>query len=118
MIVAPSADLDLAERAIAFAAMGTAGQRCTTLRRLIVHESVYDALVPRLKQIWSSVAVGDPLEAGHPGRAADRRGGGRRRCRRRSTRRAAQGGVVHGGEPLDGLLRPPGSGRDAGADAK
>ena len=55
MIVAPSADLDLAERAIAFAAMGTAGQRCTTLRRLFVHEEVYDALVPRLKQIWSSV---------------------------------------------------------------
>ena len=47
---APSADLDLALRAIAFAAMGTAGQRCTTLRRLFVHESVYDALVPRLKR--------------------------------------------------------------------
>ena len=46
----PSADLDLALRAIAFAAMGTAGQRCTTLRRLFVHESVYDALVPRLKR--------------------------------------------------------------------
>ena len=45
-IVAPSADLDLALRGIAFAAMGTAGQRCTTLRRLFVHDSVYDALVP------------------------------------------------------------------------
>ena len=49
-IVAPSADLDLALRGVAFAAMGTAGQRCTTLRRLFVHESVYDALVPRLKR--------------------------------------------------------------------
>ena len=48
-IVAPSADLDLALRGIAFAAMGTAGQRCTTLRRLFVHDSVYDALVPRLQ---------------------------------------------------------------------
>ena len=47
-IVAPSADLDLAVRAIAFAAMGTAGQRCTTLRRLIVHDRVYDVLVGRL----------------------------------------------------------------------
>lgn len=46
-IVCPSADLDMALRAIAFGAMGTAGQRCTTLRRLFVHESVYDALVPR-----------------------------------------------------------------------
>ena len=45
----PSADLDLALRAIAFAAIGTAGQRCTTLRRLFVHESVYDTLVPRLQ---------------------------------------------------------------------
>ena len=50
-IVAPSADLDLAVRAIAFAAMGTAGQRCTTLRRLFVHDSVYERLVPRLSQM-------------------------------------------------------------------
>ena len=49
MIVAPSADLDLAVRAIAFSAVGTAGQRCTTLRRLIVHEQVHDRLLPRLK---------------------------------------------------------------------
>jgi aldehyde dehydrogenase (NAD+) len=62
MIVAPSADLDLAERAITFAAVGTAGQRCTTLRRLFVHESLYDALVPRLRDIWSQVRVGNPLE--------------------------------------------------------
>jgi len=63
-IVAPSADLDLALRGIAFAAMGTAGQRCTTLRRLFVHDSVYDALVPRLKSAYASVRVGDPREAG------------------------------------------------------
>src|SRR6185437_1658760 len=50
-IVCPSADLDLALRAIAFAAMGTAGQRCTTLRRLFVHESMYEKLAPRLKQV-------------------------------------------------------------------
>ena len=48
-IVAPSADLDLALRGVAFAAMGTAGQRCTTLRRLFVHDGIYDALLPRLK---------------------------------------------------------------------
>jgi aldehyde dehydrogenase (NAD+) len=61
-IVCPSADLDMAVRAIAFGAMGTAGQRCTTLRRLIVHESVYDQLVPRLKKAYESVSVGNPLE--------------------------------------------------------
>src|SRR6201999_4546812 len=50
-IVSPSADLHLTLRAVAFSAMGTAGQRCTTLRRLIVHESVYDNVVPQLKKI-------------------------------------------------------------------
>ena len=63
-IVAPTADLDLVVRAVAFAAMGTAGQRCTTLRRLIVHASVHDALLPRLKQAYASVAVGDPRRPG------------------------------------------------------
>src|SRR5215510_5089623 len=63
MIVAPSADLDLAVRAIAFSAVGTAGQRCTTLRRLIVHEKIYDQLVPRLKKVYGNVAIGNPLEA-------------------------------------------------------
>ncbi|WP_295809237.1 aldehyde dehydrogenase family protein [uncultured Nitratireductor sp.] len=60
-IVCPSADLDMALRAIAFGAMGTAGQRCTTLRRLFVHESVYDALLPRLRKAYESVSVGSPL---------------------------------------------------------
>jgi L-aminoadipate-semialdehyde dehydrogenase len=63
-IVAPTADLDLTLRGIAFAAMGTAGQRCTTLRRLFVHASVYDAFVPRLKRAYASVAIGNPLEDG------------------------------------------------------
>ncbi len=63
-IVCPSADLDLTLRGVAFSAMGTAGQRCTTLRRLFVHDSVYDALVPRLKLAYGSVKVGDPREAG------------------------------------------------------
>lgn len=61
-IVCPSADLDLTLRAVAFAAMGTAGQRCTTLRRLFVHESIYDQLLRRLKQAYRTVTVGDPRE--------------------------------------------------------
>jgi aldehyde dehydrogenase (NAD+) len=64
MIVCPSADLELAVRAILFAAVGTAGQRCTTLRRLIVHTSVYDALLQRLKRAFAAVRVGSPLEPG------------------------------------------------------
>ena len=64
MIVTPSADLELAVRAIAFAAVGTAGQRCTTLRRLIVHEDVYDELIGRLEKAYATVPVGDPREDG------------------------------------------------------
>ena len=64
MIVAPSADVKLAERAILFAAAGTAGQRCTTLRRLIVHESVADGLVARLRELFARVSIGDPRESG------------------------------------------------------
>ena len=63
-IVTPSADLDLALRGIAFSAMGTAGQRCTTLRRLFVHDSVYDGLVPKLKRVYDSVRIGDPRVEG------------------------------------------------------
>ena len=61
-LVAPTADLDLTLRGVAFAAMGTAGQRCTSLRRLFVHESLYDAFIPRLKAAYGSVKVGDPRE--------------------------------------------------------
>jgi len=61
-LVTPSADADLALRGVAFAAMGTAGQRCTTLRRLFVHDSIYSAFVARLKQAYASVSIGNPLE--------------------------------------------------------
>jgi aldehyde dehydrogenase (NAD+) len=64
MIVAPTADLDLATRAIVFAAAGTAGQRCTSLRRLIVHRSVKAELLRRLERIYASLTVGDPRRAG------------------------------------------------------
>jgi aldehyde dehydrogenase (NAD+) len=63
-VVAPSADLDLVVRAVLFAAVGTAGQRCTSLRRLIVHESVAEELVARLVAAYRSVAIGDPREPG------------------------------------------------------
>ena len=63
-IVCPSADMDLALRAIAFSALGTAGQRCTTMRRLFVHQSVMDMLLPRLKSAFASAKVGDPRGEG------------------------------------------------------
>ena len=63
-IVTPSADLDLATRGIVFSAAGTAGQRCTTMRRLIVHEDVADALATRLADTFARLPVGDPLDDG------------------------------------------------------
>jgi len=64
MIVAPSADLEMAVRAIVFSAVGTAGQRCTSLRRLIVHEDIYDDLIPRLVKVYEGLSIGSPLEDG------------------------------------------------------
>jgi aldehyde dehydrogenase (NAD+) len=101
-IVTPSADLDLAVRAIAFAAMGTAGQRCTTLRRLFIHDTIYDGLVRRLSQVYASVKVGDPREAGTlVGPLIDRRAFENMRRALEEAREA--GGNVHGGERIEGL---------------
>ncbi|GAA1828560.1 aldehyde dehydrogenase family protein [Pseudonocardia ailaonensis] len=61
-VVAPSADLDLTVRGVVFSAVGTAGQRCTSLRRVIVHESVKDELVSRLAAAYATLPIGSPLE--------------------------------------------------------
>jgi aldehyde dehydrogenase (NAD+) len=96
-IVAPTADLDLTLRAVAFAAMGTAGQRCTTLRRLFVHERIYDSFLPRLKRAYESVPVGNPLEAGNlVGPLIDR--AAYEAMQRALDEAKAAGGVVFGGE--------------------
>ncbi len=64
VIVMDDADQDLALRAILFAAVGTAGQRCTTLRRLFLQTGIHDAMVERLKKAYASIPIGDPLEEG------------------------------------------------------
>ncbi len=64
MIVMPSADLGMAVRAILFSAVGTCGQRCTSLRRLIVHQDVHDVLMPRLLKAYGQIRIGNPLLAG------------------------------------------------------
>ncbi len=96
MIVAPSADMEMAIRAIVFSAIGTCGQRCTTLRRVIAHDTIYDALVAKLKTAYSNVPISNPLEESAligpliNQRAFDSM---------QSALQAAtqQGGVVHGG---------------------
>ncbi|MGH8721979.1 MAG: aldehyde dehydrogenase family protein, partial [Burkholderiales bacterium] len=96
-IVAPSADLALALRAIAFAAMGTAGQRCTTLRRLIVHDDIQGELVARLARAYASVAIGDPREpATLVGPLID--GAAYARMQEALEEATALGATVHGGE--------------------
>ncbi|MEM9026675.1 MAG: aldehyde dehydrogenase family protein, partial [Verrucomicrobiota bacterium] len=61
-IVAPSAPIDLALDSIVFSAVATAGQRCTTLRRLIVHEAIYDELLEKLVKKYASLTIGDPFD--------------------------------------------------------
>ena len=108
IIVTPSANLDLATTAILFGAVGTAGQRCTTTRRIIVHDSVQEEITRRLMGAYEQVQIGNPLEAGtlmgplinqnavedmQAALAAIRREGGE---------------ILYGGEPLDGPNFPGG----------
>jgi aldehyde dehydrogenase (NAD+) len=107
MIVTPSADLDLATRAITFAAFGTAGQRCTSLRRLIVHESVKDEVVRRLRHVIDQIRIGDPRTEGVlVGPLIDDAAG--ESMGRALARARADGGTVHGGGPV--TERVPGGG--------
>ena len=96
MIVAPSADLDMAVRAIVFSAVGTAGQRCTTLRRLIVHSSVKADLVTKLVTAYKSLPIGDPREAGTLiGPLIDKNAANQMDAM--LAQAASEGGIVHGG---------------------
>ncbi|HMA51033.1 MAG TPA: aldehyde dehydrogenase family protein, partial [Magnetospirillaceae bacterium] len=96
-IVTPSADIDLTVRGIVFSAVGTAGQRCTSLRRLIVHEDIKQTLVERLKAAYKSVPVGNPLEKGTlVGPLIDKRSFDAMQTALEAAKK--QGGKVHGGE--------------------
>jgi aldehyde dehydrogenase (NAD+) len=95
-VVAPTADLGLTLRGVAFAAMGTAGQRCTTLRRLFVHASIYDSFVPRLKKVYASVSVGNPLTGNLVGPLID--GLAYAAMQRALGEARAAGGAIVGGE--------------------
>jgi aldehyde dehydrogenase (NAD+) len=99
LILAPSADLEIALRAIVFAAAGTAGQRCTSLRRLIVHDSIYDRILTRLVGVMRRLPVGDPRQPGILiGPLIDEAAGQAMRSALHTAQQ--QGGVVHGGDIL------------------
>lgn len=101
VVVCEDANLDLALRAVLFATIGTAGQRCTTCRRLFLHESVYDSFLPRLIKAQQSVKIGDPLKEGtlmgpvHTSSAVKEYTDGIKEIK-------AQGGkIVHGGKAVE-----------------
>ena len=97
MIVAPSADLDMALRAIVFSAVGTCGQRCTSLRRLIVQDKIADDLVRRLNRVYERLPIGNPLEPGTlVGPLIDERAW--TQMHMALVRAKVEGGVIHGGE--------------------
>ncbi len=97
MVVAPSADLELAIRSIVFAAVGTCGQRCTTLRRLIAHESIASALRDRLLEIFAHLSIGNPMSAETlVGPLIDENAGQLMEAALAAAK--DQGGTVHGGE--------------------
>ena len=109
MVVSKHANLDLAVRAIVFSAVGTCGQRCTTLRRLIVHESKYDELLERLKKSYSSLPIGNPIKRENlvgpliNQQALDRMQKILGHCK-------LKGYEIHGGQPLpdlgEGFVKP------------
>jgi aldehyde dehydrogenase (NAD+) len=103
MIVAPSADLKLAVRSIVFAAAGTCGQRCTTLRRLVVHDSIAGKLRDQLLAVYQRLVVGDPTQDGVlVGPLIDKAAFDAMENALRAARE--QGGTVHGGGPVtDGI---------------
>ena len=100
-IVAPSADLDLALRGVVFSAVGTTGQRCTSLRRLFLHNDIYDQFLPRVVKTIGSVAVGDPRDTKNLiGPLIDEDAYQRMQTARGRSRDA--GAKIHGGERIDG----------------
>jgi aldehyde dehydrogenase (NAD+) len=103
MIVAPSANLDLAVRSIVFAAAGTCGQRCTSLRRLIAHQSIADKLRDRLLAAYEKLPIGDPTQAGVlVGPLVDQRAFDAMQKALADAKK--QGGKVHGGQRIvDGV---------------
>ena len=106
MVVAPSAKLDLAIRAIVFSALGTSGQRCTSLRRLIIHTSIYDTVIDQLLTVYKSIAIGSPMDPANlmgpliDINAVNKMQDVLQQCR-------DKGYIVHGGDVIEGCYVKP-----------
>jgi aldehyde dehydrogenase (NAD+) len=108
IIVAPSADLDLATRAILFGAVGTAGQRCTSTRRVLIHESIHKDVTHRLIESYKQVRIGNPLMADTLMGPLINPPAVQAMQKALAIIRRAGGEVLYGGEPLDGPDYPGG----------
>ena len=108
IIVTPSADRDLALRAILFGAVGTAGQRCTTTRRLIIHESIREEFTARLVKAYQQVRIGNPLESGTVMGPLINQWAVKAMQAALATARKNGATVLHGGEVLEGADYPGG----------
>lgn len=105
MIITPSADLPLAIKAVVFSAVGTAGQRCTSLRRLFVHEEKYEYVLSKLNSAYSTITVGDPLDPKTlVGPLIDE--DAYDNMQRALIEAVADGGTVHGGDRIPDLMHP------------
>ena len=102
IVVAEDADLDLVVPAVVFGAVGTAGQRCTTTRRLIVHDSQYDALLARLAAAYAQVRIGDPMESATLMGPLIDRAAVEQFTQAVGEARAAGATIAHGGHAIDG----------------
>ena len=106
MVVAPSANLDLAIRAIVFSALGTSGQRCTSLRRLIIHTSIYETVIDQLLAVYKSISIGSPMDPVNlmgpliDINAVNKMQDVLQQCR-------DKGYMVHGGEVIEGCYVKP-----------
>ncbi len=102
IIITPDADLDIAIRGAVFGAVGTAGQRCTTTRRLIIHESLYETVKQKLKAAYAQLKIGDPLDQQHHvGPLIDKDAVTRytqaiEACKKEGGQFLIEGGVLHG----------------------
>lgn len=102
IIITPDADLKIAITAAVFGAVGTAGQRCTTTRRLIIHDSIYDTVKEKLVAAYSQLRIGDPLDAAnHVGPLIDRDAvasylAAITQCKQEGGRFVVEGGVLEG----------------------
>jgi aldehyde dehydrogenase family 7 protein A1 len=102
VIIMDDANLDMALKSSVFGAVGTAGQRCTSLRRMIIHESVYDQVVEKMKNAYATIKIGSPLDAGVLMGPVHTKGAIKEYVEGLEEIKKQGGKIVYGGNPIEG----------------